>query len=129
MNVETSGSAGRQYGWASGINILLGVWIMISPFVLAFSHPLPAVWGNIVVGFVVGLFALIRASGAYHQPGWSWGNTLLGLWLIISPFLLGFTHVVAITVNNIVVGVVVGLLALTSALATKPSKAAAPTTP
>ncbi len=129
MNGETSEPLRRQYAWASGINILLGVWIIISPFVLAFRHSPAAAWNNVVVGFVIGLLALVRASGACHQPGWSWGNAVLGLWLIVSPFVLGFTHLAAATVDNILVGVVVGLLALTRALTARPSRAAAPTTP
>lgn len=117
MNPESLTARRRPYDWCSGLNILLGVWILISPFVLAFNRLVPAEWNNVIVGILVGWVALIRSSSSYSQRGWSWRNVVLALWLIISPFALGFTHPSAALVNNIVLGVVVGLLALTSALA------------
>ncbi len=129
MNTETSTVQGRQYGWPSGINILLGVWIIISPFVLGFQNLPAAVWNNVIVGILVGLFALIRSSSSYSPPGWSWCNVVLGAWLIISSFVLGFVHTPAALLNNLIAGVVIGLLALSRAVTARPTKAARPTAP
>jgi len=51
----------------SWINILLSIWVIVSPFVLAF-HSSKAIWNNVVAGAVVGILALIRWS--MHQTGW-----------------------------------------------------------
>lgn len=50
------------------------------------------------------------------RQSWNWGdwfNLALGIWLIISPFALGFVNTAAMW-SNIAVGVVVILLALLS---------------
>jgi hypothetical protein len=94
--------------------------------VLAFHHLLPAARNNVVVGIVVALFALIRASSGYRRAGWSWFNGLLGLWLVISPFVLGFPNHFAAMLNNVIAGAVIALLAFTSAASVEPRKAPAP---
>jgi hypothetical protein len=119
MTVENPTPQGRPYAWVSGANILLGVWILISPFALAFHHIAAALWNNSVAGILIGLLALIRVSSLYDQPRWSWCNALLGIWLVISPFLLGFGHLTHAMLNNMIVGVLIALLALTSVRASK----------
>lgn len=100
---------------ASGICGLIGLWIIISPFELSFGHLHLALWNNVAVGIVVAVLAIISVSRGYNQTRWSWGNALLGFWLIISPFVLGFaTHSTA-RWNNIIVGAIVGVLAWSSA--------------
>jgi hypothetical protein len=51
--------------------------------------------------------------------GLSWINCLLGIWLIISPFVLGFTTASAAMSNAIVLGILVGIFGLWAALATR----------
>lgn len=102
---------------ASGINILLGIWLIISTFVLVVFNNLPyARWNNVIVGILVALFGLARLSSS-APPFWSWANLVLGIWLIISPFVLGFSHVVGAMSHNVIVGIIVGILAWSKALA------------
>ncbi len=96
----------------NGLNIILGIWLIISPFILGFAGNSPAQWNNIVVGILVALVAL---------SGLSWINALLGIWLIISPFALGFSMNSAALWNNVIIGVLVGLLALVAAGARTPA--------
>jgi hypothetical protein len=119
MTIENPTPQRRPYAWVSGANILLGAWILISPFALAIHHFAPALWNNTVVGILVGLFALIRVSSLYDHPWWSFCNTLLGIWLGISPFLLGFAHWRSAMLSNVIGGAVIAVLALTSILASK----------
>ncbi|MGN6553195.1 MAG: SPW repeat protein [Verrucomicrobiota bacterium] len=44
----------------------------------------------------------------------AWLNVFFGLWLIASPFVLGFTHHAAALWNNIAVGIAVVLAAIVS---------------
>jgi hypothetical protein len=69
---------------------------------------------NIIIGILVGLIALFRASGSARVE-WSWANVILGIWLIISPFALGVSSNVTALWHNVIVGIVVGLLALSRA--------------
>ena len=98
----------------SGVNVLLGLWLMISPLVLAL-HQRTEAWNTMVGGFLVFSFALVRVSSIEDEPFWSWCNTLLGLWLVVSPLLLGFVHPAIGMLNSVLAGSLIGLLAYASA--------------
>lgn len=95
----------------SVINVLIGIWLIISPFVvMAFSQVMNMRANNVTIGILVGLVALFRASGSARAQ-WSWANVILGLWLIISPFVLGVSSNVTVMWHNVIAGIVVALLA------------------
>jgi hypothetical protein len=94
-------------GEISWLNVLLGIWVVISPFVLGF-YSSKAVWNNVVTGGVVGILALIRWR--MDRPGWSWLNLILGIWLVISPFVL-FLGSTAMW-NNVILGIIISAAAL-----------------
>lgn len=109
--IQTNGLRKSQT-WSSWVNILLGIWVLISPFVLAFELT-TATWNNIVTGFVVGVLALIQLS-APNQTGWSRINVLAGVWLVMSPFALGFFSVDGLW-NNVIVGIIIAAFSLGNA--------------
>jgi SPW repeat len=109
MNARPVDASRWSRSGSSWVNILLGIWVIVSPFVLAFHSP-KAVWSNVITGAVIGILALIRWS--MHQPGWSWLNLILGIWLVISPFVL-FASGVAMW-NNVIVGIIIAASALTN---------------
>ncbi|MFZ0916568.1 MAG: SPW repeat protein [Candidatus Udaeobacter sp.] len=100
-------------GGISWINILLAIWLIISPFVLTFSIFPMAMWNNVITGIVIGLIAMLRTSMPQH-PGWSWSNVILGIWLILSPFVLGFSQ--AALWNNVILGIIIGLVSWGNAM-------------
>jgi SPW repeat len=100
----------------SWINTLLGIWVIISPFVLGFALFPVAMWNNVATGGAVAILALIR-SGAPRQTGLSWVNVLLGIWLIISPFALGMLSGIGLW-NNIILGIIITIVAWGNAAAT-----------
>jgi len=104
--VSMSERSGLGSSWA---NVLLGIWVIISPFVLGVHTP-KGIWNNVVVGALVGILAVIRWS--MHQQGWSWLNMILGIWLVISPFVLFLSG--AAMWNNAILGIIVAALALTN---------------
>jgi hypothetical protein len=103
------GASQQASAGASWINVLLGIWVIISPFVVQFAQLPAAMWNNVIVGIVIALLALIRTS-APRQTGWSWANVILGIWMIISPFVIG-VMTTAIVWNNIILGIVIALIA------------------
>ncbi len=107
----------QSSGGASWINIVLGIWVIVSPFVLAFAQFPRAMWNNVATGALVGILAIIRA-GTPQQPGWSWMNVLLGIWLIISPFVLAFANGVALW-NNVILGIIIIITAWANAATTR----------
>jgi hypothetical protein len=102
----------------SWINILLGIWVIISPFALGFGYVPRAMWNNVILGIVIAIVAIIRTSTS-RQSAWSWVNVLLGIWVIISPLALGFVLGNAIW-NNFILGIIMTILAWSSAVRAQP---------
>ena len=99
----------KSQGNSSWINVLLGIWVLISPFILGFARVEEARWNNVAVGVAVIVVALTRASGRRSA---SILNMLLGFWLIISPFVLGFANGSVALRHNIILGVIIAIVAL-----------------
>src|ERR1041385_1697768 len=110
---KISAGASHTTAGASWLNILLGIWVIISPFAVQFAQLPAAMWNNVIVGIVIAILAIIRTSTP-RQAGWSWVNVILGIWMIISPFALG-VMTTAIVSNNIILGIVIALIASGSA--------------
>lgn len=85
--------------------LVLGIWLIIAPFVLGYIDS-AAITNDIVVGIVLAGVALVRLFSSF-RPFWlNWVNIVLGLWLIVAPFVLGYT-LAASQWNDIVVGIAV----------------------
>ena len=90
------------------VNLIAGVVLAISPWVLGFAGAGFA-WNAWIVGVVVALVA-IGALVAFRQ--WEeWVNLVLGIWAIVSPWVLGFSADSGAAVTHVIVGLVVALLA------------------
>jgi len=66
-------------------------------------------WNNVIAVILIGVFGAIRASGD-ARACWSWANVVLGVWMIISPFVLGFSGVVTAMWHNVIAGIVLVVL-------------------
>lgn len=117
MSPPPSGWRGEIVG-LSGINVIAGIWLIIAPWVLGYSIADPR-RNDVVFGIIVGVFALIRVSGAYRDEWLSWANAVIGVWLIVAAFTID--HTAAASWNDIILGIIVVLLALGSAEATRTS--------
>jgi len=116
MNVETA-DAERTSVWLSSVNVIAGIWLIIAPFVLLYGRG-PAMVNDIVLGIVIGVFALTRAIMPGARMTWlSWLNALWGVWLIIGSFILGYAG--AARTNDIILGIIVFLFGLWSESATE----------
>jgi hypothetical protein len=109
MNEQRISVPEQSSRWSSLVNVFLGAWIIISPFVLGLHVP-KAIWNNVVVGVLVGTLAIVRWR--IDQRGWSWVNLFLGIWLVISPFVLVLSS--AAMLNNVILGIMVAAFALTN---------------
>lgn len=49
--------------WFGKIAVVLGIWIVISPWVLGFASFAPALWSNIAVGAAVALLGFWQIFG------------------------------------------------------------------
>jgi SPW repeat len=103
---------------ASVLTLFAGIWLVISPFWMGFYTVPAPLWNTLIVGAVVTVLALIRACYPAENPGLSWINLVLGLWLIISPSILPYHDRAVPQFIDMVTGIVIGLTALWSMLAT-----------
>jgi len=109
---------GTHRTWEDWVGMLLGVLIMVSPwFPLQVNDTIDVERSHLILNsFVVGMLVLGLAQLEYvalHR--WEEvASVLLGLWLVASPFVLGYAADQMLQLWHIVLG---GLVALMGALA------------
>ncbi|WP_024514530.1 SPW repeat protein [Bradyrhizobium sp. Tv2a-2] len=89
-------------------NLLLAALLFVAPWLFRLTNG-PGkmdLWATGAVIAVISLAAMIA-----YKDWEEWTNFLLGLWLIVSPWLLGFAHTRAMHLS-IGVGIVVAFLAV-----------------
>jgi hypothetical protein len=96
--------------WQDPVNGLVGVWLILSPWVLGFQSDMTAMANAVIIGILL----LATALGAIFVPrAWEeWTETALGVWLAISPWALGYSALQNATISAVVSGVIVAVLAL-----------------
>jgi hypothetical protein len=109
-------SHSEQVRVASGLDVLAAIWLFISAFAVPMQYGLA--WSNAIVAVIVFILAGIRATNAGRSPGLSWINFLLGIWVLISPWAIVHTTLTHASVtNNVIMGIIMIILPLWSALA------------
>jgi SPW repeat len=96
----------RWQDWAS---FALGLWLAVSPWVLGYSHLEAATANAAFLGLALALGSHFQVS--FDEMPVEWFNMAAGLWLVLAPFLLGFSGALDVTANSIVVGTAVVALA------------------
>lgn len=104
--------------WQDWGNLILGLWVFVSPWALqhvmaAGTAPAGAVttvamWNLYIVGIAIA--ALAAAALLSFQIWEEWVDLILGVWLLVSPWVLGFNTSALLTWNAVIVGTVVVLL-------------------
>ncbi len=96
--------------WQDPLNLILGVWMIVSPWALAYADKPRPMWNAVVIGVLIAALALLTL---FKVLAWEeWVSVALGVWLAISPWILGYSTVTAAMRDAVAVGVVVALLAL-----------------
>lgn len=88
-------------------NIILGAWLIVSPF-LFYTFTATELWNSVILGIIVAVLAIIRL-GLPKQSWLSLINGIAGIWLILSPFFLTFEATSAYW-NTIVLGIAVAII-------------------
>jgi len=98
--------------WQDWVNLGMGGWLFVSPWVVDFGHIPAAAWNCWMMGVVV---AAVSVAALIQFVRWEeWINAGIGLWLLASPWLLGFADAdqTGALWNHVASGVVIGVLAL-----------------
>ena len=101
---------------ASGINVVLGAWLLASPWIFGYVGT-SAAWNSVVIGALILIIGATRVV-ALVSPALARVNLVFGLWTIASPWIFGYAAGEPAMWNSIVVGIVVALMAIWSARAT-----------
>lgn len=96
-------------------NLLLGLWLMLSPFVLAFLNRavVKVLWEDLLLGFGIATFSLCRLLSRRSEEIAiaDWIVTALGFLTLANPFLYSYFKVSVAAWNNVIIGSVVFVLA------------------
>ena len=106
----------RSNRWQDWANLILAIWLFISPWVLRFgggpesSTAAVAAWNAWVLAVIVFLVAL---SAIGRMEFWQeWLTLILGAWIFAAPWALGFTALPAASWDHWFVGAVIFLISL-----------------
>jgi hypothetical protein len=102
---------------ASGLNILLGISLIASPWVFEYDGRV-AVVNSVFVGALIALLAAGRLALIRATVGLSGIKIVLAAWTIASPWLCGYAANEGAVRDNVILGVVVAALAVWSGSAT-----------
>ena len=97
-----------------GAVLLAGVYLAISPWVVGFRTAAPNLTtNNLICGIAVALLGLGYATVYGRTHGLSWVTPVIGVWTIISPWvILGTSPTIGMIISNVVAGAVITLLGL-----------------
>ena len=88
--------------------LVLAIFLFVSPWLFAFANGKLRIdtWVSAALVAVISLLALIA-----FRDWKEWIACILGLWIAVSPWVLGFQHTVAMFIN-LAVGLSIAYLAL-----------------
>ncbi|MFD5659192.1 SPW repeat protein [Streptomyces hirsutus] len=104
---------GRDVVLVDGPVFLLGLYCAVSPWILHYTTSQPALAPhNLIVGIAIGLLALGFTAAPARMYGLSGAMCALGVWMIVSPWIVGTNPDAGIVWNNIVIGALTLLLGI-----------------
>lgn len=98
--------------WQDDLNFLLGAGLFFSPWVFGFGAEQPAAFNAHAVGAIIAAVALIELFA--FQTWEEWVSGVLGAWLLISPWALGFSESSTAVLTSVVAGIAAIVLAIWS---------------
>jgi hypothetical protein len=102
-----------QVRLASGLNVLAGLYLLFSSWINGVNGGNTA--NGIIFGIIVVILAATRMAGN-AGPWASWIDALIGIWVILSPWVYGYSGEPWMW-NSIVVGIIILILGIWSATA------------
>lgn len=97
----------RRFGqqWQDWVTLAVGAWLFVAPWWLYGPTAAGAVlWNSWLVGAALAMLALVAIFK--FQEWEEWVNGAIGLWLIVSPWVLGFAELQAAMWNAVICGVI-----------------------
>lgn len=94
--------------WLTGI---LGVVLIIAPFILGYSSNQAALWSSMLIGLVVALVSLYKALSK-DTARWEYAvAAAMGLVAVFAPFMFGFSTIATAMWATIILGAIIAFVA------------------
>src|SRR5918996_4948749 len=93
----------RQWIWRDFSNIVLGIWLIASPFTFGVEEA-AVIWSDVVSGALIVVLGTLTLSPRFDLA--RWGLCATGLWLLFAP-LVFWTAEPAAYANDTLVGALV----------------------
>lgn len=96
-----------------GLTLMAGLYVAMSPWIVGFAGQSALMVNDLIAGLAVAMLALGFGSafGRTHQLAWV--TPLLGVWVIITPWVVaGVAISTGLVLSNVIAGVVTCLLGL-----------------
>lgn len=103
--------------------VFAGLWLAATP--LLFDHEIHigvAAANDILVGLALFVLALIRVLRPVGTASLSLAGAILGGWLMVAPFVLGYLNTMGATLSGVLTGLVVIMLAGVDWLVNRPGE-------
>ncbi len=98
-----------------GLALLTGLYVAASPWIVGFSATRGLARCDLIAGIAVAVMAYGFATALDRTHGMTWTMPVLGVWLIVSPWILqGLTPTAGMIWSNVVAGAVLTCLGLTA---------------
>lgn len=92
----------RESLWASFVNLILGAWLIASPFTFGYRST-AMTRSDIISGLLIIVFSLLSAAKGFVGNPARWANCFVGIWLLFAP-LVFWTPDAAAYANDTLVG-------------------------
>jgi len=93
--------------WCDVANLVLSAFLFFSPWIFGFAAGMASENAYIAGIVIAGLAIAALAAFAVWEE---WLNLIVGLWVVVSPWVLGFQGTTAMTVH-VIIGAAVAILA------------------
>lgn len=89
--------------WQDWGNVALGAVLFFAPWLFGTSDDVASSWNAWALGLLIVSVALWALAGPRAQLA-EWSNVILGAWMALAPFVLGFTGLAAAAWTAYLVG-------------------------
>ncbi|MEV7232703.1 SPW repeat protein [Streptomyces sp. NPDC051020] len=104
---------GRDVALVDGPVFLVGLYCAVSPWVLHFTASQPTlVQHNLIMGIAIAVLGLGFTVMPDRMYGLSWAICAIGIWMIISPWVVASSPDMGVVLNNVIIGGLAVLLGL-----------------
>jgi hypothetical protein len=99
----------KKQHWQDWVNLFLGIWVLVSPWAIGRDAGSALISNAYIVGSAVTAVA-VAALVAFRL--WEeWVTLILGTWLLVSPWFLGFSAMSVLTWNTVAIGILITVCA------------------